>query len=63
MAAMTLDEVKARACESMELHPGFYRNSGALEEAELQRELASVRSATNIAEIQDILGPDSFMGY
>jgi hypothetical protein len=63
MAPVSLDEVKARVCESMELHPGFYRDSGALEEEELQRELTSVRSAKSISEIQDILGPDSFMAY
>lgn len=63
MSPVSLDEVKARVCESMELHPGYYPDADAPEEEEARRELASVRSAKSIAEIQDILGPDSFMTY
>jgi len=63
MAPVTLDEVKARVCQSMELHPGYYGDSDTVEDDEVQSQLASVRSAKSIAEIQEVLGLDSFMAY
>jgi hypothetical protein len=62
MAALTLGDVKARVCASLEAFPQDYCHADERETvfAEL---LESVRTAKDIAMIHELLGLDSFMAY
>jgi hypothetical protein len=62
MPALTLDDVKARVCVSLEAFPQDYCHADERDTvfAEL---LESVRAAKDIATIHELLGLDSFMSY
>lgn len=62
LTPMTLDEVKARVCASMEAFPQYYTDSYE-KDAVVDERMMSVRSAEKISDIPDILGLDSFMAY
>jgi hypothetical protein len=57
---VSLDEVKARACASLEAFPTDYGAEDA-SDPELRKLTAKVRSARSVARIHDLLGLDSFM--
>lgn len=62
LEALSLDEVKARACAMLEAFPEDY---GQYDESDnvLAPLLAQVRSAKDIASLPDLLGLDSFKSY
>ena len=62
LTPVTLEEVKARVCESMEAFPQYYSESYE-RDAVVDEQIVSVRSAEKIADIPDFLGLDSFMAY
>jgi hypothetical protein len=63
MAALTLGEVKARVCASLEAFPQDYCHADEREDAIFAELLESVRAAKDIATIHELLGLDSFMAY
>ena len=59
--ALTLEQVQARVCASMEAHPEFWCDD--VDHAELPHRLAEVRATRRIAEIHEVLGLDTFEAY
>jgi len=62
MAPLTLDDVKARVCASLESFPQDYCLDDERETV-LAELLESVRAAKDIAALHELLGLDSFMAY
>jgi hypothetical protein len=62
MAAMPLDDVKARACASLEAFPEDYGHAEG-RDAVFMALLESVRAADGVAAIHELLGLDSFMAF
>ena len=58
----TLDEVKARACETLEAFPSDYCLFDEHETVLLPL-MAQVRAASSVEEIFKLLGPDTFEAY
>ncbi|MFC3079581.1 hypothetical protein ACFODL_15890 [Phenylobacterium terrae] len=59
---LSLDEIKARAIAAVELTSEYYCAEDEREEI-LVPLLDQVRVASNVAQIHELLGLDSFMGY
>jgi hypothetical protein len=62
MAALTLDDVKARVCGSLEAFPQDYCHEDERDTV-FAALLESVRAAKDIAALHELLGLDSFMAY
>lgn len=62
LAPLTLQQVQARVCESIEAHPLFWCEPGE-EDTVLPARMAEVRSTPSISEIHDVLGLDTFEAY
>lgn len=62
LSPLTLEEIKARAIAAVELTSDDYCAEDEREEI-LVPLLEQVRTASNVAQIHELLGLDSFMGY
>lgn len=62
LSPLTFEEIKARAIAAVELTSEYYCAEDEREEI-LVPLLDQVRAASDVAEIHELLGLDSFMGY
>lgn len=59
---MSIEDVRRRIRTTVETHPDYYFDDPS-EEGELEALLAQVDRASSVAELYQLLGPDTFEPY
>lgn len=62
LPSVSLEEVQDRVCEAMEAHPEFWCEPAEFETV-LRQRVAQVRATTQIRQIHEVLGLDTFEAY